>query len=863
MPLHNDKTVRLSNWHLIVLTLIAAASAVVVYYAAARTIDAANFERFKLAVNEQAGIIEGDLRWDFEQAYDLSRLFNAIENVTDRNFYGYLTTEDFVEHPSFYNFGWAPRVEYSKKEEFEQTARNEGILPDFYIFEKSADKDIPVAARDDYFPFYFRKQEKEGNIRIKGFDIASNPVRRKALEKARDTGQMAATEPIRLITDNESKAIQIYMPVYYGNPKTVQDRRTSLRGFTFGTFQVKKIFEKSFITKDYLNKSTVFEIEVAGLPKDDGLLYRHTPSGIGGLSKLNYVKPIEVAGQSIQIKAVPVKSYFSERRGWAPFLYAAGIFVIIYLTGVFLIYKTKSRRALQESYNEILEKLREKDVLMRSELALGRQLEESISELKQREILQDTIISVLEISLYHGTLTTKIGRVLDIVVSIPGLSIEDKGCIHLKADNAEELVMVAQRNLPEHLLTACARLKYGQCLCGIAASTGKTVFSNKLDEMHSISFEEMHEHGHYCIPIKTVNNILGVLCLYVKHNHERTKVEEDTFVAVTKSIANIIEHGKVEDDVKRMNKFTKTVFNSITDSIIVIDVKDFTIVSTNYSFLKEYKIVDNDVIGKHCYAVIHKASEPCNQQERSCPIMNMLRTGEYAMSEHVHYGADGKEIYLSCSASPIRNEAGNIVQCVYVLKNISQRKYYEKQLQQLAHYDVVTSLPNRILLLDRLNTAIEFSLREGNMIAVLFIDLDKFKSVNDTYGHETGDVLLKEVSKRLLINVRKSDTVSRVGGDEFIILLTKVNGKEDAGLVANKIIVSLNKPFLVNGHECHIGGSIGIEMYPFSDIHDEDVIDVLIKRADMAMYKAKENGKNRYEFYNSELSDETENPLFK
>lgn len=117
--------------------------------------------------------------------------------------------------------------------------------------------------------------------------------------------------------------------------------------------------------------------------------------------------------------------------------------------------------------------------------------------------------------------------------------------------------------------------------------------------------------------------------------------------------------------------------------------------------------------------------------------MTMMRTGEYAVSEHVHHDHDGKEIYVSCSASPIKDEAGNIVQCVYVLNNISQRKYYEKQLQQLAHYDVVTSLPNRILLLDRLNIAIEFTAREGNKMALLFIDLDKFKAVNDTYGHET------------------------------------------------------------------------------------------------------------------------------
>ncbi|MBF0556381.1 MAG: diguanylate cyclase [Nitrospirae bacterium] len=528
------------------------------------------------------------------------------------------------------------------------------------------------------------------------------------------------------------------------------------------------------------------------------------------------------------------------------------------------ILRNQNKTGIIQHIDTLLKELRDKDVIVNSKLALGRQLEESVFDLKRRDVLQDTIKSVLELSLEHVPLRTKLERVLSIVVSIPGISIENKGCIHLKVSGSDELEMVAHKNLHEHLLMACARLKYGECLCGLAASTGKTVFSNKLDDLHSVGFEGMHEHGHYCIPIKSGYSILGVLCLYVKHNHERSKLEEDTFQSITNSIANIIEHGKNEDAVRQLNAFNQTVFNSINDSLIVIDVNDFTIVSANNTFIKEYKLMGDDVIGKQCYDIIHKTSEPCNQQGHSCPVMNMLRTGEYARSEHVHHDTNGNEVHVSCSASPIKDTSGNIVQCVYVIKNISERKYYEKQLQQLAHYDVVTSLPNRILLLDRLNIAIEFTMREGNIMAVLFIDLDKFKAVNDTYGHETGDMLLKAVSKRLLLNVRKSDTVARVGGDEFVIILTKVTEKEDAGLIANKIIASLNKPFLLNGHECHIGGSIGIELYPFSDLYGEidNVVDTLMKRADMAMYKAKELGKNRYEFYNSELSDETANPLF-
>ncbi|MBF0516547.1 MAG: diguanylate cyclase [Nitrospirae bacterium] len=525
----------------------------------------------------------------------------------------------------------------------------------------------------------------------------------------------------------------------------------------------------------------------------------------------------------------------------------------------------KDQKGILKYASLLLDKLKERDYIVKSELAMTEELAANNFLLKRRETLQDTIKSVLEISLEQIPLKSKLERVLDIIVSIPDISIENKGCIHLRVDNADALMMAAQRNLHESLVTQCAHLKFGQCLCGLAASTGKVVFSNKIDDLHTVRFEGMHEHGHYCLPIKTGHSLLGVLCLYVKPNREKNREEENTFISITNAIAAIIEHGKAEEAINRINKFTRTVINSINDSIIVLDVSDFTIVSTNNAFLKNYRVLDNEVIGRHCYEITHKVSQPCNQQEYSCPVMNMLRTGEYSLSEHLHFDDEGKEVYVSCSASPIRDDSGKIVQCVYVLRNISQRKFYEKQLQQLAHYDTVTSLPNRMLLLDRLSVAIEFSIRESNMMAILFIDLDKFKSVNDTYGHETGDQLLREVSKRLLAAVRDTDTVSRIGGDEFIVLLSKISGKDNAAMLAGKIIQTLNNPFFVNGHQCNIGGSIGIEVYPLTDDNHEtgSVSDVLIKRADMAMYKAKELGKNRYEFYTRDLSADIVNPMFK
>ncbi|MBF0567453.1 MAG: PAS domain S-box protein [Nitrospirae bacterium] len=355
----------------IVIVLLSAAAAIVVYYTAVQRIDADNFALFRQAVDEQAGDIKRDLSDSFHMIYDIARLFDSVENVTAQNFYGFIKKEDFKDHPSFYNIGWAPRVIYSKKAEFELTARREGILPDYFIFEREGGKDVAVRARDEYFPFHYRRQDNEGDIRIKGFDIASSPMRRKALEKARDTGDMAATEPIRLITEpsGDVKSLQIYMPVYYGNPKTVQDRRTNLRGFTFGTFRVKNIFEKSFIAHGDLNKHTVYDIKLQGLPGDEGLLYRHTPPGVDNLSKLNYIRTIEAVGQTIEIKAVPDVKYIAERRGRQPYYYGAAVFIIICLFGVFVVSagtytaqmktevasKTAKLRESEKKYRQLIE----------------------------------------------------------------------------------------------------------------------------------------------------------------------------------------------------------------------------------------------------------------------------------------------------------------------------------------------------------------------------------------------------------------------------------------------------------------------------------------------------------------------------
>jgi diguanylate cyclase (GGDEF)-like protein/PAS domain S-box-containing protein len=185
-----------------------------------------------------------------------------------------------------------------------------------------------------------------------------------------------------------------------------------------------------------------------------------------------------------------------------------------------------------------------------------------------------------------------------------------------------------------------------------------------------------------------------------------------------------------------------------------------------------------------------------------------------------------------------------------VVQDISERKAYEDNLTVMAYYDPLTGLPNRRLFHDRLTQAVAQAERHSKLIAIFFLDLDRFKSINDTLGHETGDQLLQAVADRLTSVVRKCDTVARLGGDEFTVLLDEIANVQEAEVVAQKIIESFAMAFMVGGQELFISTSIGITVYPF----DANNIDTLVKNADTAMYHAKQEGRNNYQLYASEMN---------
>ena len=228
----------------------------------------------------------------------------------------------------------------------------------------------------------------------------------------------------------------------------------------------------------------------------------------------------------------------------------------------------------------------------------------------------------------------------------------------------------------------------------------------------------------------------------------------------------------------------------------------------------------------------------------------LMATGSVTGYETTHVSKSGNEIHLVFNAIPLLESDGRQVGTQGTAHDVTERKRAEETIRHMAYHDALTDLPNRTLFTDRLNLALANARRAGQMVAVFYLDLDRFKVVNDTVGHGLGDQLLRRVAERLLNLVRDGDTVARAGGDEFTLLLPNLAKMEDVVDVAKRITETFRKPWTVGGHEFCVTASTGIAVYP----DDGDAADLLVKNADMAMYRAKDMGRDNYKFFATETS---------
>jgi len=287
-------------------------------------------------------------------------------------------------------------------------------------------------------------------------------------------------------------------------------------------------------------------------------------------------------------------------------------------------------------------------------------------------------------------------------------------------------------------------------------------------------------------------------------------------------------------------RLAATVFDTVDTGVLVTD-KSTRIVKVNSAFTAITGFTPEEAIGK----TPRLLSSGSHTREFYKNMWSDLTSKGSWQGEIFNRRKNGEFFTEWLSINQVRDVEGNLTNYVALFSDISERKAAEDHMTTLAHYDPLTGLPNRRLMTDRLQQAIVAAKREKSHMAIMFIDLDKFKPVNDTHGHQIGDVMLKEVAKRMLECLRESDSAARIGGDEFVVLLPIIEAEADAVAVAEKIRAALNLPFMLAGNTLYISSSIGVAEYPEHGSDDK----TLLRNADTAMYFAKEAGRNTVMLY--------------
>ena len=290
-----------------------------------------------------------------------------------------------------------------------------------------------------------------------------------------------------------------------------------------------------------------------------------------------------------------------------------------------------------------------------------------------------------------------------------------------------------------------------------------------------------------------------------------------------------------------------TVFSDTLEAIMITDA-DNRIISVNRAFTSVTGYSADEIIGTSPPLV---SASHHNAEFREQLREELFNTGHWS-GEAWNRRKNGEIFPQWLSISVVRNNAGEPLKYVAIFSDLSERKAAEERIDFLARHDILTRLPNRFLLRDRAEQAFAHAERAHNKVALLLLDLDHFKHINDSLGHPVGDTLLQTVADRLRLTTRDTDTVSRQGGDEFLVLLTDIHDSDDIAPIAEKMMQTLGTPCLVAGQEMSISCSVGLAVYP----EDGTDFDTLVKNADAAMYHAKESGRNTFRYYSQQMNED-------
>ncbi|HEU0188662.1 MAG TPA: diguanylate cyclase [Gallionella sp.] len=423
-------------------------------------------------------------------------------------------------------------------------------------------------------------------------------------------------------------------------------------------------------------------------------------------------------------------------------------------------------------------------------------------------------------------------------------------CSILLLDNeGKHLLTGAAPSLPDFYNEAVNGIEIGIGVgsFGTAAFTGQRVIvegiqSHPYWEPYKKLTSEAGLGACWSEPIRSASGkVLGAFAIY----HREAQQPTDAEIRLIEQNANLAEiaigRSRADHALKESEKLLSDILENVTAYIYMKDTQGRYLFA-NRLLREQFDAPMEEIVGYDDYKFFDAGTAASMRKDD----LRVLQHGETLQTEETNFNilTGVANVFLSVKL-PLRREDGSIYALCGISTDITERKEIEEHMRHMAQYDGLTHLPNRALFNDRLQQALVAAQRNQERLALMFLDLDKFKPVNDTYGHAVGDLLLKEVALRMQDCLRESDTAARIGGDEFVVLLPTIETEQDAGIVGGKILHALNQPFELAGHRLNISSSIGVAVYPDHGSSEKQ----LVKSADIAMYHAKKNGRNNVKLY--------------
>ena len=841
--------------------------------------------------------MEGRLRL-YEQALrGAQALFLSSGSVSRDEFKSYVLGLNLnAVYPGIQGIGYSLVVKPLDLKKHIESIRRQGF-PEYAV--------KPQGVRDLYSAIVYLEPFDWRNQRAFGYDMYSEPTRRKAMETARDTGKMTMSGKVVLVQETK-KDVQsgflMYLPIYKkGMPhETLAERRANIAGWVYSVFRMGDLMHGV-----YKDRNDEIDIHVYdGKEMDEKSIMYDLEPGFPARSVFTTVKDLTVAGHewTIWIGSRPqMEARFNSNQ---PFWIAGGGTLISLLLALVTWMQVNGRRRAARLAVELNQDLIESRKALQNEneknLALLHNASDGIHILDEAgNIIEasDSFCSMLgysreevigmNVSQWDAGFTDsamllaavrkqfespvrsqfetlhrrKNGTVFEVEVSGYPLELEGRQVLfNSSRDITERKRLEKQLIERESLFHAifdqapnAIELIDPETLCFIEVNPAACrMLGYPYDEFVSMRLVDTQVDLSEEALKSAVRKIEASGSITLENRH-RCKNGEILDVEITSKMLDLpgrrLLVGVWRDvtesrRAERAMRVTSSVFDTSQEGILITDA-DNVILEVNPAFSSITGYSREEVIGKKP-SVLSSGRQDKSFYEEMWRILNE----KDAWRGEIWNRKKSGEVYAELlSISIIRDEDGKTLRHVGVFADINDLKRNEAELSRIAHYDALTGIPNRALLADRMKQAIAQTKRDHNLMAVCYLDLDGFKAVNDTMGHEAGDEVLISVAERIKGTIRGGDTVARLGGDEFVVLLLGLEKGEECVATLGRLLEAISIPFEIKGKVFALGASIGVSIYP---LDDEDA-DTLMRHADQAMYQAKQSGKNRFDIYDPSL----------